>query len=164
VGTHRIRSNRKQKSQRKRETDTTTQDPRKSNKIDQQLHMTSHAQRMTVSNIRGRRRRKLGPSECVQCMKWVWLWNMHTYQNWMTYKAIEHCWLSCTLKYQIAMPKNSAAGLETVWATWEEERKKESTGLHFLFAHSLAAYGNSAAWNSATIFPIWASQMTDSIF
>jgi hypothetical protein len=50
------------------------QDPRKSNKIDQQLHMTSHAQRMTVSNIRGRRRRRrrrLGPSECVQYMKWV---------------------------------------------------------------------------------------------
>jgi hypothetical protein len=63
--------NRKQKSQRKRETDTTTQDPRKSNKIDQQLRMTSHAQRMTVSSIRGRRRRRLGPSECVQCMKWV---------------------------------------------------------------------------------------------
>jgi hypothetical protein len=43
---------------RERETDTTTQDPRKSNNLDQQLHMTSHAQRITVSNIRGRRRRR----------------------------------------------------------------------------------------------------------
>jgi hypothetical protein len=27
------------------------------------------------------------------------------YQNWMTYKAVEHCWLSCTLEEQITISK-----------------------------------------------------------